>query len=215
MAEVKKCPFCSEEILAAAKKCKHCGEWLDRADNVPQKRMITCRFCKEEIEDGLKNCPVCQELLEEDKSTVDQPNGKKYRIGRIIGKIILGIVVAYLAFRLWDRVGTTVFGIIMVTFVLIYFLSTLSAKTLGWIMGSTLAALLIATLSFHFLPERLMVFPKNHLTFSNTFIFQKDINELIERYNNASFLEKQSINQEPLVRKLMEKGIIREIDSEK
>jgi len=29
MKEVKKCPFCGEEILAAANKCKHCGEWLD------------------------------------------------------------------------------------------------------------------------------------------------------------------------------------------
>ena len=23
------CPFCSEEILASARKCKHCGEFLD------------------------------------------------------------------------------------------------------------------------------------------------------------------------------------------
>ena len=23
------CPYCDEEILATAKKCKHCGEWLD------------------------------------------------------------------------------------------------------------------------------------------------------------------------------------------
>lgn len=26
-----KCPYCSEEILADAKKCKHCGEFLDTA----------------------------------------------------------------------------------------------------------------------------------------------------------------------------------------
>ena len=27
--EIKKCPFCGEEVLAAAKKCKHCKEWLE------------------------------------------------------------------------------------------------------------------------------------------------------------------------------------------
>jgi predicted RNA-binding Zn-ribbon protein involved in translation (DUF1610 family) len=25
---VKQCPYCGEEVLAAAKKCKHCKEWL-------------------------------------------------------------------------------------------------------------------------------------------------------------------------------------------
>jgi len=27
-----KCPYCAEEIKAAARKCKHCGEWLRSAD---------------------------------------------------------------------------------------------------------------------------------------------------------------------------------------
>jgi hypothetical protein len=30
-ADEKLCPFCSETIKATAKKCKHCGEWLDAA----------------------------------------------------------------------------------------------------------------------------------------------------------------------------------------
>ena len=28
--DVKNCPYCGEVILASAKKCKHCGEWLDK-----------------------------------------------------------------------------------------------------------------------------------------------------------------------------------------
>jgi hypothetical protein len=33
----KKCPFCAEEILSNAVKCKHCGEWLNRESIVEQK----------------------------------------------------------------------------------------------------------------------------------------------------------------------------------
>src|SRR5438045_810175 len=29
--QTKRCPFCGEVILAVARKCKHCGEFLDRA----------------------------------------------------------------------------------------------------------------------------------------------------------------------------------------
>lgn len=32
----KRCPYCSEEILADAKKCKHCGEWLDDSSRFRQ-----------------------------------------------------------------------------------------------------------------------------------------------------------------------------------
>lgn len=60
-----------------------------------------------------------------------------------------------------------------------------------------------------------MVFPKDNLSFSNTYISQDDIDKLIERYNDASFFEKQAINQEPFVRKLMEKGIIVETANNK
>jgi hypothetical protein len=28
MENLKNCPYCGEEILATAKKCKHCGEWI-------------------------------------------------------------------------------------------------------------------------------------------------------------------------------------------
>ena len=28
-----KCPYCGEEILTIAKKCKHCGEWLEEEED--------------------------------------------------------------------------------------------------------------------------------------------------------------------------------------
>jgi uncharacterized membrane protein YdbT with pleckstrin-like domain len=31
--KIKSCPFCGEEILVQAIKCKHCGEFLDRSCN--------------------------------------------------------------------------------------------------------------------------------------------------------------------------------------
>ena len=30
------CPYCGEQILAAAKKCKHCGEYLDESVRPPE-----------------------------------------------------------------------------------------------------------------------------------------------------------------------------------
>ena len=49
---------------------------------------------------------------------------------------------------------------------------------------------------------------KGHFTFSNTLIFQDDIDKIIKRYNSANFIERQVIRQEPLFKKLIEKKII-------
>ena len=41
MEATKKCPYCGEEIMATAKKCKHCSEWLETQPPIPPQPPIT------------------------------------------------------------------------------------------------------------------------------------------------------------------------------
>ena len=66
MEETKICPYCGEEILAVAKKCKHCGEWLK--EDVPdtgnelhlkEENKLYCRHCNQPISIDADVCPHC------------------------------------------------------------------------------------------------------------------------------------------------------------
>lgn len=74
--ETKQCPFCGETILAIAKKCKHCGEWLPE-EEVKVELVVDCPICGEEIDATLAVCTYCNEPVPEGletrpKSDIDQ-----------------------------------------------------------------------------------------------------------------------------------------------
>ena len=58
MEETKRCPYCGEEILAVARKCKHCGEWLDKDE---EKEKKVCPVCGELVDSDKEVCPYCNE----------------------------------------------------------------------------------------------------------------------------------------------------------
>ena len=81
MKETKLCPYCGKEILAVAKKCKHCGMWLDE----PQPQTT--------------NSVSPDEELRQNKSEVDSEKRKISRKKLLLiigGFIIAGIIVAVL-----------------------------------------------------------------------------------------------------------------------
>jgi predicted RNA-binding Zn-ribbon protein involved in translation (DUF1610 family) len=63
MAETKICPYCGEEILAVAIKCKHCGNWLDDNHKVGSPGTMRCPVCDEVIPADSTVCPQCGETI--------------------------------------------------------------------------------------------------------------------------------------------------------
>lgn len=103
--ETKKCPFCGKEILATAKKCKHCKQFLpSNNENSTETTTKKCPFCGEEILATAKKCKHCKQFLEEDenqvKSDMDNTNqiqsfnntSKKGIISVVLGIIIFCII---------------------------------------------------------------------------------------------------------------------------
>ena len=83
--EKKQCPYCGEEILAVAKKCKHCGEWLDEDENSNEEEVNDEQDTDEEEEEAYDYSPSTGNF------------GNKI-LKRIAGTAII-LLVAFLAFE--------------------------------------------------------------------------------------------------------------------
>ena len=52
------------------------------------------------------------------------------------------------------------------------------------------------------------VFAKDNLTFNNTFITTYDLEQIKRHFNESNMFEKELIVQEPLVKKLIDNGVL-------
>ncbi len=94
--ETKVCPFCGEEILATAKKCKHCGEWLNYKDTSTKSDVMHCSFCGKPVSTEAEKCPNCGEWLKDEDVEASCGFGLENRGTKMVFNI--SIVVAIITF---------------------------------------------------------------------------------------------------------------------
>ncbi|MCF0186724.1 MAG: hypothetical protein HUJ98_09600 [Bacteroidaceae bacterium] len=82
----KKCPYCGGEILEVAKKCKHCGRWLN--DNQPKAEEAPKAEPKP-IADAKPTAPVAS-------SGQEQQQNKPFSNLAILGIIAALIIVSFI-----------------------------------------------------------------------------------------------------------------------
>ena len=74
------CPHCGKEILATAKKCKYCGEWIEKK----------CPYCGEWIQADAMKCKHCGSWLDksakekyEQENSIQQPSVAPVAAGNV------------------------------------------------------------------------------------------------------------------------------------
>ena len=133
------------------------------------------------------------------------------------GHYLYDYCIQELDFDLKEHIELIVIGIIFIsTFPVLInlFVKTPECKkklSIGFLVICVI--ILISLFSFHFIPSRMMIFPKEHLTLKKTILTDESLNKLIDDYNNSNVFDQMIMRNDPLVKKLLEKGVIKPINN--
>jgi hypothetical protein len=149
--------------------------------------------------------PIVTGSKSSDEYVSDSPQATDWEGWDWIGMIVAAIIAIYFLCQPSHWFRSLIIGA-MSMFIVFLLLEKLSKfKPYHFLIFAVIV--LCLTLPFHYVPSRLLVFPKDHLTFENTFVFPSDLKKIQKRFHEASLLEKLSISQEPFVKKLIERTL--------